>query len=68
MVRGDEATLLQGRAPKLRAQGLKVLHGWLTCGSMMSEKPCPSPATQKGPCRLDQGLPHTKVGIFTPAL
>jgi len=71
MVRADEATPLQARAvgqPKLRAQGLKALHGWLTCGSMMSEKPCRSPATKKGPCRLHQGLPHTKVGIFTPAL
>ena len=41
MVRADEAAPLQARAvgqPKLRAQGLKALHGWLTCG-WMSEKP-----------------------------
>src|SRR5262245_12670925 len=40
---------LQARAvgqPKLRAQRLKALHGWLTCGSMMSGKPCRSPGTR----------------------
>jgi hypothetical protein len=34
MVRADEAAPLQARAvgqPNLRAQGLKALHGWLTC-------------------------------------
>src|SRR5262245_38360679 len=49
---------LQARAvgqPKLRAQRLKALHGWLTCGSMMSGKPCRSPGTRKSRCRLHGG-------------
>ena len=55
MVRADEATRFKPRAvgqPKLRAQRLKALHGWLTCGSMMSVKPCRSPATKKGPVSI----------------
>jgi hypothetical protein len=50
MVRADEANPLQARPvgqPKLRAQRLKALHGWLTYGSMMSGKSCRSPATKK---------------------
>jgi hypothetical protein len=57
MVRADEATRFKPGVgqPKLRAQRLKALHGWLTCGSMMSGKPCRSLATKKDRCRLHGG-------------
>ena len=37
MVRAD-ASSPGSRATQTAAQGLKALHGWLTCGSMMSGK------------------------------
>ena len=57
MVRADErpASSRAVGQPKLRAQRLKALHGWLTCGSMMSGKSCRSPATKKSRCRLHGG-------------
>ena len=44
------------RATQTAAQGLKALHGWLTCGSMLSGKPCRSPAAKKGRCRKIQRI------------
>jgi hypothetical protein len=49
---------LQARAveqPKLRAQRLKALHGWLTYGSMMERKVLPVTSDKKSRCRLHGG-------------
>src|SRR5215471_18944882 len=54
MVRADErpASSRAVGQPKLRAQRLKALHGWLTCGSMMSGKSCRVTSDEKKPLSI----------------